>query len=348
MGSADDKVAEVLSLSDTDFFLASPETLQPREDKLLGCGFEGVAVNAPKRIDTENRQKLPLVVAASFSGDRDWDIPLRDNCILVAVNLCDGSVQFDQPFVSEKEAVSRGGGAKEPRGPKPPGLPERSVTVFAIDVKQRIEMEWDAGLWSLGLLYYDWPSNAVRVELTGKSEIKYASAKAVKPAPNPLGGGKGGFLKKAPEALPCYVRGSKTPAEPKSGAVFTLQGVAEEKHTALHVHAAFAIDARRPHLPEKDEIHQLADGRQETVAAVVPVTLVMVLKDDPEPIFFHWAVPVYGEVRLKEGQPARGQFALDALAGEDAGKLEPGKYVGYLIVDGRIFGPVPAEIPAAF
>jgi len=98
------------------------------------------------------------------------------------------------------------------------------------------------------------------------------------------------------------------------------------------------------HLPGKQVVHQLRDGRQGKVAAVVPVTLAVLGLDWDVPLRFDWAVPVYGDP-LEAGMPARGSFAIDALASGDTRSLEPGKHVCYIVVDGRIFGPHFFKVP---
>jgi len=80
------------------------------------------------------------------------------------------------------------------------------------------------------------------------------------------------------------------------------------------------------------------------VAAVLPVTLAVLALDWDLPLRFDWAVPVYGE-ELKVGLLARGCFAVDALASGDVWAFDPGKYVCYMIMDGRTFGPQSLQVP---
>ncbi len=159
MVSANDIAANILNFDENEFFSANQSVLESREEQLLDQDYFGVAVNAPWEIEIGSRGKLPLIMAAQFSGDRDWDMPLRDNCILVGTNLQDGTVRFAKAFVSEKELRSRSSLEKEPKGPKPPGLSMKSANLKLVDARQRLHFKWNTGIWALGVIYYDWPSN---------------------------------------------------------------------------------------------------------------------------------------------------------------------------------------------
>ena len=331
MVSTNDIVAKILNLDEDEFFSADQSVLGPRDEQLLDLDYFGVAVNAPPRIETGSRGKLPLIMATQFSGDRGWDIRLRDNCILVSTNLQDGTVQFAKAFVSEKELRSRGRLEKVPKGPKPPGLAIAAAQLTELDPKGRLHIKWNSGIWALGVIYYDWPSNTVVVELQGDEEVKPSPAIPVSPEPDPRGAA----------FFPRYLPTDKTPKPPESGLTFTGEFKVKDKKQQLNIFGSFAVPVRDFHLPAQKLVHQFPDGRQENVAAVVPVTLAVLGLDWEEPIQFDWAMPVYGEP-LAVGMLARGCFAIDALANAQA--LSPGKYVCYLIMDGRIFGPKTLQV----
>ena len=100
------------------------------------------------------------------------------------------------------------------------------------------------------------------------------------------------------------------------------------------------------HLPGNQVVHQFLDGRREKVAAVVPVTLAVLGLDWDVPLRFDWAVPVYGDP-LEAGMPARGSFAIDALGTGNTRSLGPGKHVCYIVMDGRIIGPIDLPVEGA-
>ena len=327
-------VASILDLTEKEFFSADRSVFAPRESRLLDMDFWGVAVNAPRQIWTDRHDKLPLIMATRFSGERGWEVRLRDNCILVGTNLQDGSVHFANALVTEKELRSRGGREKVPKGPKPPGLASAAAQLTELDARGRLHIRWNTGIWSLGVIYYDWSSNTVVVDLKGDEEAKPRLARSVRPEPNPLG----------VPALPCYLPMPQTPQPPDSGISFRVEFRVEQGQQKLNVFGAFAVPVRELHLPQQKVVHQFKDGRKENVAAVVPVTLAVLALDWDLPLRFDWAVPVYGE-ELKVGLLARGCFAFDALASGDVQAFDPGKYVCYMIMDGRTFGPQSLQVP---
>lgn len=324
-------IGTVLNFTEEEFFSVEPSLLTPRESQLLNLNFWGVAVNAPAQISTKDRDKLPLLMAFRYSGERGWDIALRDNCILVGTNLQDGSVHFANGLISEKELQNRGNEEKAPKGPKPSGLATAAAQLTELDPKGRLPITWDTGTWALGVIYYDWPSNTVVVELQGDEVVKPLSAKPVKPDPDPRGGAN----------LPSYLPISQTPKSPESGLTFTGEFKVEDEKQQLNIFGSFTVPVRDFHLPDQQLVHTFEKGKQQNVAAVVPVTLAVLGLDWEEPIQFDWAVPVYGKP-LAVGMMARGCFAINALAKAQA--LGPGKYVCYLIMDGGIFGPQTLQV----
>ncbi len=334
MLSTNDIITNILNLDEDEFFSADQSVLSPREEQLLDQEYLGVAVNAPRKIEIGSRDKLPLIMAVQFSGDRDWDMPLRDNCVLVGTNLRDGTVRFAKAFVSEKELRSRSSLEKEPKGPKPSGLALDAAQLSELDVKGRLHIKWETGIWALGVIYYDWPSNTVVVELWGDEKPTPSPAMSVSPEPDPRGAA----------FLPCFLPTAKTPKSPESGLTFTGEFKVEDEKQQLNIFGSFAVRIRDFHLPAQKLVHQFHDGRQQNVAAVVPVTLAVLGLDWAVPIQFDWAVPVYGEP-LAVGMPASGCFAINAFAsGHNTQTLSPGKYVCYLIMDGRIFGPKTLQV----
>ncbi len=343
LASTEYLVINLLNLADAEFFREDPSLLTQREFQLVDIDFWGVVVNAPSRISTDRHDKLPLVIATRYSGERGWDVRLKNNAILVGTNLQDGTVHFAKAFVSERELASRLLGEKAPRGPRPSGLPIRSASIRTVDIRRRLNMKWGTGTWALGVINYDWPSNAVFVELKGHEPARYSEARPVSPSPNLTEAGSCKLSKRGGDAFPCYLRTSKTPALPKSGISFTAEPRMVQEEQRLYVFGAFTVPVRDFHLPKQKIIHQYPDGRQKNVTAVISVTMAVLGLDWDEPVRFDWAVPVYG-TRLDIGMSARGCFAIDALAGREVNLLSAGKYVSYIVMDGRIFGPQLFEI----
>jgi len=331
MVTTNDIVANILNFDEEEFFNADHSIMGPKEELLLDLEYFGVAVNAPPIIDIDTRDLLPLIMAVQFSGDRDWDISLKDNCILVGTNLVDGTVTFAKAFVSDKEMKSRGIREKTPKEPKPDGLATEAAQLTELDPKDCLSMEWAPGIWALGVIYYDWASNSVEVTLKGDEDIIPSSAGPVRPEPDPHGKG----------FLPCFLPTEQTLQLPEEGLRFSGELKIEDQKQILNFFGSFVLPARDFHLPAEKRVHQYTDGREENIAAVVPITLAILGLDWDEPLQYDWAVPVYG-APLAPGMKAKGFFSINALAEDDS--LAPGKYMIYIVMDGKIFGPKALQI----
>lgn len=335
MFTSDEIAAHVLDLGEDEYWATDAATFFPREHRLLEMDFTGIAVNAPRRIPVAHRERLPLVVATRASGARDWMVQIRDNSALVGTDLASGEVRFASAFKTDEELRQRGSPPRPPRDNPPPDLARPYCEIAPIDARARLGIPWDTGLWSLGLLYCDWPSNTTVTQLDGPHRLRSVRARPVHPMPEPAGD----------PALPSYLPGAPMLPCPDAGVAFDLDYHLHEGRQRLLVRGAFAIPVRDWHLSGEPVVHTLANGRQEPLAAVVPMTLALMTLDSDAPVRFDWAVPVYGSP-LQLGMIARGCFALDALA-LGRRSLRLAAHFGYVIADGRIFGPRTVHVTEA-
>jgi hypothetical protein len=319
-------LAGVLAFSEAEYYNPSQQLLAERESQLLDINFDGVAVNAPKVIDTRERGTLPLIMAARFSGDRDWDVPLIDNCLLVASNLNDGRVYFAPALTSRKD-VTRAGKLKVPKGEKPEGLAEVSAQVTIIDALSKLPIHWNTGSWALGVINYDRPSNAVTVELKGNDTQPVPTPRPIHP---PLPAATDA------SALPSYIAMGKNPRMLDSGVAFTTEIVESDGQSRLHVYGSFAIPVRDYMLPREETVHDLPSGRRERVAAIVPITFAIIALNSDLPVQVDMAVPIYGGAALRVGGMARGYFAVEV---SESSSSALSMHRCYVIVGGDVFGP---------
>ncbi|MCP4342500.1 MAG: hypothetical protein GY799_27375 [Desulfobulbaceae bacterium] len=333
MASTAEIIASILNMTGDEFFSTNQEKLAEREFQLIDLDYWGVAVNAPGQIEVDQHDTLPLFLATRYSGERGWSVQLENNCFLVSTNLQDGSVQLTKAFVDERELATRWHETPPAPGPTPSGLPLYSAVIRQIDARERTAMNWDSGLWSLGIINYDWSSNVVEVELLGEKPAQFELAKPVSPQPNFSDSG----------ILPCYLPTPKSPQLPEEGLIFTGKFGRENDEQQFKVFGSFVVTVRDFHLPIQKVVQQYENGMQQNVAAVVPVTFVLLGLDWDEPLKFDWAVPVYGET-LAVGMQARGYFAIDAFNSESGQELDPGEYVCYVILDSQIYGPKSLKV----
>ncbi|HFQ81470.1 MAG TPA: hypothetical protein ENK33_08885 [Desulfobacterales bacterium] len=326
-------MTNILNLNQKEFFSADQSFLTQRESQLLDMDFYGVAVNAPRRILTDRHAKLPLVIAVQYCGKRGWDVPLKNNGLLVGMNLRDGSVYFADIYQNKKRLANKWRAGKTHRGAYPPGLSLKAAVLKIVDVRQRLNLKWDTGIWAFGVLYYDWPSNTVIVKLQGREKAAPSPVIRVHPEPDP----------RDAAVLPTYLPTVNTPKALKSELKFTVQFKDEKDGQQLKVYGSFAVPVRDFNLPAHKRVRQFHDKKQQNIAAVIPITLVVLRLDQDEPLQFNWAVPVYGKP-LKAGMQARGSFSIDALNTGAETKLGCGRYACYIFMDGRIFGPKIIDI----
>jgi hypothetical protein len=193
-----------------------------------------------------------------------------------------------------------------------------------------MELPWQSGRWVFGLIYFDWLSNVVALELAGASPAAPASGNpwVVRPAP----------AAQAP-GFPTYLRLATTPPQPATGMSFDVALDTRGGVQRLLVHGAFATTARKHTLVSGVQVPD--GGSVRPVAALIPITLLLVGANTLYPWRRDLVVPVYG-APASEDQRVEGALALDALAG--AAPLPPGEYACYLVLDGAIHGPKPVQV----
>jgi hypothetical protein len=314
-----------------DFGTSGPDQVNSaevsrREQQLLDEDYWGVAVNAPRSIDTRQQSSLPVWVAVRLSGERDYKIPVKSNAVLVASNLEDGSVRSGLAFISEKELNSRAG-SRAPRRRGPPAtLALRAAQLRCVDARLSLGLPWHRGTWSLALIYDDWMSNSTRVELAGTAGQPPPAPRTASP---PEGQG----------ALPSYRRVATTPPTPNRGLAFALEPASQAGRQSLKVSGAFRVIVRPSHLA----VDAPAVGA-EPVRALVPLTLLITAIDSGAPLQFDWTIPVYGGP-LAVGVSAEGCFAIDALQDADSEPLAAGPCVAFAVLDGQVYGPATFRVP---
>lgn len=327
--------SSLLDFTDAEFQAAPHLDVHEREVRLLDTEFTGIAINAQARIAVDAQAVLPIAIASRHDGERDWDLPLAHNALLVATDLHTGKVAVVPALVPPKVLASRGGirpGRGDAPRPDPEELEGAGAQVSWTEVRERLDIPWRRGRWTFGLLYFDWRSNLVTVDLVGgdAAPVEAGAPPSARPRPAPAAAG-----------LPTFRRQATTPAAPAQGVAFELERHAPGAPRQLLLHGAFTTPAR---------VHTLvagmtvADGGAESpVAAIVPLTLLLVAPNALHPWRLDLAVPAYGPP-VQADEMISGCFALDLLACAPA--PAPGAYACYLVMDGAIHGPQALQWPA--
>lgn len=328
-----DIASTVLGFSDAEFLAAPEIDVHEREVQLLDMPFDGVAIAAQAQIDVDAQASLPIAIALRSDGERDWDLPLPDNALLVATNLQSGQVQVAPALLPAKALASRHAGrAERNRAPRPPAedLAGTGAQIAWTEGRSRIEIGWSEGAWVLGLLYFDWLSNLVTVHLAGGTAPEAATPGLRAPSPMPARGGP---------ALPTYRCLGRTPPLLTEGVSFEVSVDQSGGTARLLLNAAFAATATAFNRAEDTVVE---DGDETLpVAALVPLSLLLVAANSLSPWRRDLVAPVYGPPAA-DGDILEGCVALDVLDGEST--PAPGAYVVYLVLEGKIHGPKPILI----
>jgi hypothetical protein len=327
--------ATLLDFTDAEFLAAPDIDVHAREVRLLETDFIGIAINAQQRIVVDAQSVLPIAIATRYDGERDWDLPLVDNCLLVATDLSSGQVSVVPALVPPKVLASRGGTRHDRGGAaRPPAeeLEGAGAQLSWTELRSRMAIPWRSGRWSFELVYFDWLSNRVCVELAGAPPAPSGAATPRTVSPLPAAPTPG---------LPTFQPTDRTPPTPAHGVRFALELDERGPARRLYVDGAFAGPARAHSLVAG---MTLADGASACpVAAVVPLTLLLVGANAVYPWRLDLAVPAYG-APAHEDEMLTGCFSLDALAGAPA--PGPGDYACYVVMDGAIHGPQPLHVTA--
>ncbi|MHC5060818.1 MAG: hypothetical protein ACYTFK_07020 [Planctomycetota bacterium] len=348
-----EQIASMLKLSHEEFFQDDETRLFEYEQKLALTDFECLAINAPKLIDTESQTTLPVALAIQRNSLREWEVLFQTNAILVAANLDTGDVKFGSAFASsEKRPVAV---SKSRQGPAPDedSATTQFLEVLLLDAKAKLGLPWKPNKFAISVISYDWVSNTVQVELQSDDDMEGVTARPVFPPPNLSAGapvkklfGSSGRDKMV---LPSYLPNSKTPKLTSPGLTLAIEAN-PAPGGGLIVNGAFSTTAKEYHIPQKVQTHRFDNAQQYNVAAVVPLTFVIVGLDWPVPVQLDWAIPVYSNQTIEPGAPLQGCFALDALAGAGV-KLPADNYLAYAVLEGTIYGPAkfkwasPSENP---
>ena len=325
MASAREIAMSILDFTAPEFDAGPATDVAAREERLLDVDFSGIAINALASLAPGD--PFHIAVASSYSGKRDFAVPLGAHAILLATNRETGAVTPVRVFRSAKAMESRHGDMIETERPDPDVDPD-TLADLVVGIDWIAPADYAIGLepgeWSFSLVWYDWRSNAIDVTLRGRVAPK-ASERAVHPMPDG-------------EGVPSYARPSLLTGR---GAEFAIAFRREDGRASLPLRGEFAVNAR-PAMLVRDAEPIRDRGEMRELAAIVPVTLVLTAPFR-EPLLIPLGLPVYGG-RRQPGALLLGSFTLDVLADSPGIAIGPGRYAAYLAVDGALYGPKAVEV----
>jgi len=323
MESSAEIAQTLLKLSAAAIFANNSTALDRIEWDLSSRDFRGLAVNTVSEIDVRQHDSLPLVIASQFDAIRDWETPLSENLALVVFEHDTAEVKVATPFA--EDATNRPDfGPPTTRPAKPTGDAATGVatSVRTVDVRKLFGLDWHNHQLSLFAVSFDVVSNEAKVAIIGGRPPATPLLPRVNP---PLG----------LTAPPSYDPATLGIEPPDDGVNFDVS-VADKPDVI--VRGALLTHALPRHLlPEP-----IAMGPRR-VAAVVPVTFLLVGRNWNVPWVFEWAVPVWGDHSIAPGAPLSAAFAIP-LPQDKVQILAAGTYSAYVVLEGRMFGPVELTI----
>jgi hypothetical protein len=324
--TVNESALKLLLIEDKEYFNVKPETLTKLESDLLDIDFYGIVLGAPKIINTEKKDELPLLIGIRYSGDRDWEYPLKDNCLIVATNLSDGSVYTEKLFQDKGEKIALGNAGK---GDKPDGLAQAAALVTCVDIRDILGISLTKSEWSFSILYHDWKSNRCDILLEGTKADETIPADYIYP---PVINGN---------ALPDYYQNPLSPKMPDNGLQLTCTYDESEQRQSLICAGSYNICARNYHvLFNKQGITEIGNN----TIAIVPVTLILIPGKDNQAIQINWHLPVYEEREISSIKKLFGYFTIDVFKADKNFTLLDGTNLLFICIDGNIYGPQQIKV----
>lgn len=323
MDQQDEIVSQLLKIPEEAFF--SPITDAARmdlESRLTDTEFDGLAMRTPVNVQLGQRDELPLLLAHRRNMMRAWQVPCVRNMFLVGSRIGDEKVLTRWMYGPEFPGRPIFNDEPEPE----PDEFERQAIVSGVerfDARRVLELPWQPGVWRFTAVVHDWVSNTVEVELIGDKQPQPPQVPEVNPPFNPTG------------ATPTYLKTAESPSAPEQGVNLEIEPTDKGR---ILVRGALATPIAKHQIVKWPMKHDYAENPQR-VAAVVPVSVLLLRFDLEEPFLFNWAVPVYSEGEVQAGDRLEGFFTIDPLAGIE-GELPGGEYVAYGVLGGTLYGPV--------
>lgn len=150
-----------LMLADEEFWGEAGRTRDAIIAEVAKADFQGILLDAPKRVSLAGRNSLPIVGYFVRSLEDDRLLNQERQMVVVAVNQGTGQVLSGMALQLDKMPAPQ----KEP--PRNPG-PGTKVNMFNFDLRQVLSVPWSSGRYRVTVLLGRFISNTVVVELVGQ------------------------------------------------------------------------------------------------------------------------------------------------------------------------------------
>lgn len=315
-----EKVLEIVTLNDDEYFEIEQEDIFKLDDKLTDLDrFDTIVITAPGNIDISKRNHFPVLYTSQDDALREWTVPENRNLITVIYNKTSDILKAGTPRKDKK---------RRPKGywaslDHPEEMPETvSRTAYSTGcqmyyLNKSLNIPMKPSDYSITFICYDWISNTINVKLIdGKNELPNGI-----PLPDP----KLPFV----ESIISPTKQSSSVFEfklPKEGGILPKD---------ISVKGKFKLTIT--------EYNILKQKNNTDIDAVIPVYFMMVYKnlDQRSPLVFRWNILIKEDGEINNGDNVEGifKFKLNELFGSFGDDpLKPREYLCYMIVNGTVFG----------
>jgi len=159
------EIAYALKSIDTELFFGPKKYLTKEVRSVIrGMKFDGVAIQAPQKINVESTGIAPLLIVLSHDAKRRNEVPLGDNSFVVCKDIIT-DISWKVPLFSTPRGKIPMPADQMPPPPLKPSLSIRTTVIKTIDLHDNANLPWKPGKFSVKIVIKDWESNEVNIEL---------------------------------------------------------------------------------------------------------------------------------------------------------------------------------------
>jgi hypothetical protein len=286
MVNSEDIAKRYLTIDEERFFVfgEQDENAIVERFRFKNENFLGLAVAAPALVDLQARSRVPVVIFFQADETRAWDMSSDDNLAVIAISHGTGVAYAGRVKYSEKREAMRKKPARQ-RVPPPPDLAKAMhYGVYSVDLLQSTFMPSAKDSYTIRALEFDWLSNAVEVQVTGKPAL----------APTEMNGPGLDVSRFRKESL----------VAPADGLALSVSAISRPGAARVAVSGAGRIV-----LPKSATV--LREATPDGARALVRSALLIAQKDDTPPAIVEMTLPVFGSTALKPGDNVEIYFTQD-------------------------------------
>lgn len=293
------------------------ELLQQAYRALAFTEWEGLVLRAPASVDLNRGHGLPILVAWQQSANREREVVLGDNAVVIAERLGGKGLWVTPLFPPSILKIPKPGPRPSPKPSADAAEPAGSMGVRRLDLIAERGLPQQAGRYAVRVISFDWISNTVPVVVRGPE----APAEPAAPAKTAAG-----------RLASWGQRGPRSPAAAGIGVALSPFPPAVPRRGPIPAYGVLRVPASPA---------WLAAG--EGPAAVLDGFLVLVRRGILGPVVLNIEIPIRVPPATTPGMPVDAWFAYDlsALAAE---RLPASLWQVYTIVGGYIAGPVALNV----